>query len=165
MVPLPVRIYKHWIGFVAITLVGSLVIGLLWAGLSSLLFIPGVNRVVIFTVAAVAITFVLLATAIQLYVYSLSYIELNPQGVVIKNWVTLFVDTDESFEWVKLSRATSKQGGIFGQVLNFGTIGIETNGGSVQAVITLIPRPIYWQDQIQKYADLETPEPVIPVTK
>ena len=135
-------------------------IGLLWAGMSSFLAAPSVGQTVVFMIALVAIPSVLGVTVVQLVVYGLSYIGLTSDGVVIKNWITLFVGRNESFEWQRLSRSVASKGGVFGQVLNYGTIGIETNGGSVQASITLIPKPEYWQDIFQKKADESSPDPV-----
>jgi len=156
MIPLPARIYKHWIGYVVVLLTGASLIGLLWVGLSSWISAPGIDQSLVFQIALVAIISVVVITIVQLYVYGLSYIELNNDGIIIKNWITLFVSKDEQFEWVRVSRSTAAKGGIFGQVLNYGTVSIETNGGSVQATITLIPNPEYWQNQIQLKADQAT---------
>ena len=153
MVPLPVRIYRHWIGYVAILLAGALTIGLLWVGFLSFATTPGIDHVFAFQLAFVTITVVLAITVIQLYVYSLSYIDLSEEGIRIKNWVTLFVSKDELFEWTKVSRATAALGGFFGQILDYGVISIETSGGSIQASMKTIPRVEYWQNQIQLKAD------------
>ena len=156
MVPLPARIYKHWIGYVVIALAAVSLIALLWVGLGSWMGAPGVDQGLVFQIAMIAILTVLVVAIVQIYVYSLSYIELTTDGIVIKNWITLFTSRDESFEWVRVSRSVATRGGIFGRVLNYGTIGIETNGGSIQATITLIPTPEYWQDQINLKADEAT---------
>lgn len=156
MTPLPARIYKHWIGYVIILVAAASLIGLLWVGLSSWIDTPGVDQMLVLQVAAVAILSVMVITIVQIYVYGLSYIELNSNGIIIKNWITLFVSKDEQFEWVRVSRSTAAKGGIFGQILNYGTISIETNGGSLQAKITMMPNPEYWVDQIQQKADQAT---------
>lgn len=152
-VPLPVTLHKHWIGYVAIALAAVSLMGLLWAGLDSWITQPGVDKALVFQLAIVLFVVIVFSAAILMYVYSLSYIELNGDGVVISNWATPFTSKDERFEWKNDTRSTSIRGGIFGRLFNFGTISVETGGGSVQAKITLIPKPDFWQGQIENYAE------------
>ncbi|MEC5150885.1 hypothetical protein [Cryobacterium sp. GrIS_2_6] len=156
MIPLPARVFKHWFGYVIIAVAAASTLGLVYVGMLSLIQSGTVDPLLVFWIAVVAVLSIVTIAIIQTWVYSLSYIELNSDGIVIKNWFTLFVSKDEKFEWVRVSRSTAAKGGIFGQVLNYGTISIETNGGSVQAKITMIPRPEYWQDQINQKADQAT---------
>ena len=157
MVSLPLRIYKHWIGYVAIALTAILLIGLLWVGLYSWIAAPGVDQGLVFQIAVIALLSIVVIAAVLMYVYSLSYLELNVSGCVIKNYVTPFASKDEQFEWAKVSRSTATKAGLFGTIFNFGTISAETEGGSIQAKITLMPRPEYWQQVIQEKADQVTP--------
>ena len=156
MVPLPARIYRHWIGYFVIALAALSVLGLLYVGFVSLIESGTVNTVLVFWLAFIATSVVVLITVVQTIVYSWSYIELTSDGISIKNWTTLFVSRDESFEWIRVSRSVATKAGLFGQVLNYGTIGIETNGGSVQASIRTIPKPEYWQAIINEKADEAT---------
>lgn len=153
---LPVRIYKHWIGYIVIALAGVGLLALLWFACYALSLTPGIDDEFILSAASVAMLFVVLATAVQLFVYGLSYMELNKDFIVMKNWTTLFVSKNETFEWVSVSRSTVDKPGIFSQIFGYGTIGIETNGGAVQAKITLMPDPTRWQSLIDQVADLAT---------
>jgi len=155
---IPATIYKHWIGYVFIALAAIFVLLLLWLGFDSIIASNWVDPTLAFGLYAFASVIVVLVAIVQIYVYGLSYIELNSTGIVVKNWITLFVSRDESFEWVQVSRATVSKGEIFAQLLNYGSIGIETNGGQVQVVITRVPNVEYWQDIIQAKADESTPD-------
>lgn len=157
MVPLPVTIHKHWIGYVAIALVAICLIGFLWVGLLSWIMQPGVDQGLIFQIAVIGMLSIAVAAAVLMYVYGLSYLQLTTQNVLIKNYVTPFASRDEQFEWAKVSRSTATKAGFFGTLFNYGTISAETEGGSIQAVITLMPNPEYWQAQIQQFADQAAP--------
>ncbi|MEB0287213.1 hypothetical protein QN355_11675 [Cryobacterium sp. 10S3] len=156
MIPLPAKIFKHWFGYVIIAVASASLLGLLYVGFASMVDAGVADPQLLFMIYLIAVLSIITITIVQTWVYSLSYIELNSDGIVIKNWFTLFVSKEEKFEWVRVSRSTAAKGGIFGQVLNYGTISIETNGGSVQAKIIMIPRPEYWQDQINLKADQAT---------
>jgi hypothetical protein len=156
MQQLPVRIYKHWIGYVAIALAGLSVIGFFWAGLGSLLEQPGINQMLVLGIAAVALLATAAITIVLIYVYGLSYLELTDEGVTAKNWSTPFTSRTEQSEWLRVTRASALIGGIFGRVFNYGTVSVETNGGSNQIVFTYLPRPEYWQQVIQEKADQAT---------
>lgn len=155
MQPLPVTIRKHWFGYVVIALAGLLLISALWVGLFSLWQAGQLSQELYWAIGGFSII-ILLITLIQMYVYSLSYLELNDDGIVVKNWITLFVSTDEEFEWVRVSRASVLKGEIFAQLLNYGTLSIETDGGHVLVTIKMIPRIEYWQNVISERADLAT---------
>jgi hypothetical protein len=156
MQALPVTIRKTWFGYLVIFLAGASVIGLTWAGISSVLSAPGIDMMLVFGLAALIIIFTLAITIIQLYVYSLSFITLTTDGIVVKNWITLFDSTDMNAEWVRVSRATVSKGGIFAQLIDYGTLSVETNGGSVQVTIKMIPNVEYWQRVIAQKADQAT---------
>ena len=156
MIPLPAKIYKHWFGYVLISVAAASLLGLLYVGFVSLIESGAADPQLIFWLAVVAVLSIVTVAIIQIWVYGLSYLELNTDGIVIKNWVTLFVSRNESFEWVRVSRSTAAKGGIFGQWLNYGTLGLLTIDGSVQATITMIPNPEYWQAQINLKADEAT---------
>jgi hypothetical protein len=153
MEALPITIRKTWFGYVVIVLAGALVIGLTYLGISSILSAPGTNMVIAFGLAALIIITTLAITIIQLYVYSLSFITLTTEGIVVKNWITLFVSKDESLEWQKVTKAESAKGGIFGQVLDYGTLSIGTSDGDTLVNMKMIPAVEHWQAVIQQQAD------------
>jgi hypothetical protein len=95
---------------------------------------PGVDRALVLQIAVIAMLSVVVIAAAQMYVYSLSFVEFNSNGIVIENWTTLFTSKDASFEWVRVSRSVATRGGILGRVFDYGTIGIEeTRRGARQA--------------------------------
>jgi hypothetical protein len=153
---IPATIYKHWFGYVVIALAGLAGIGLAWSGFFSLMAGGQVDPQLVVGLGTFIIGMVALVTIVQLYVYGLSYIELGTDGVTVKNWITLFVSKDESFEWVRVSRAEVLKGEIFAQLLNYGTLSIETDGGHVLVKITMIPNVEQWQDAINAKADEAT---------
>ncbi|WIE74504.1 hypothetical protein [Curtobacterium sp. MCSS17_007] len=158
MEQLPVRIYKHWIGYVIIALAGLCVIGIFWSGLGTMLEQTGINQMLVLGIAALAILSTAAISIVLIYVYGLSYVELTENGITVKNWVTPFTSRDEQSEWVRVTRSNALIGGIFGRVLNYGTLSVETNGGSNQVRFTYLPRPEHWQYVIQLEADNATPD-------
>lgn len=158
METLPVTIYRTWFGLFLILLAGCSVIYLLYVGLEELFLSGALNPNVIWGIGLFTIVLVALVTIVQAYVYSLSRVTILEEGVVVKNWITLFVTTDQSFEWLRVSRASVNKGSIFAQLLNYGTLTIETNGGQVQVVAKWIPDVERWQALIQERADAATDE-------
>lgn len=153
---LPVTIYKHWIGYVAIALLGVAVIGLVlgafWAGAA----VPGVDTSLLFALAVFAVALVAAATIITLYVYSLSYIELTQDGLVAVNWKSLFVKQDVQAEWVRVQDVSVVASGIFAQLLGYATLNIQTAGTTQATRMTMVPSADYWQQVIAYYADQAT---------
>jgi hypothetical protein len=157
MQALPVTIKKTWFGYLLIAITGLAVIGLLWVGFYSYLIGRPPAPQVIFGLGATAIILTVLVTIVQLYVYSLSFITLTTEGVTVKNWITLFVSTNEVFEWVKLTKIDAAQGGIFGQVIGYGTLSLGTSDGSKLVNMKFIPNVEYWQTFIESKAAESTP--------
>lgn len=152
---IPTTIHKHWFGYLVIFLAGGLLIAALWVAIVGLWQAGFLSVTLYYFIGAVSVI-VLLIMLVEAYVYSLSFLELTPDNLIVNNWVTLFADKDESTEWARVSRATAVKGGIFAQVFNFGTLSIETNGGNVQVSITMIPNVEHWQQIIQAKADEST---------
>jgi hypothetical protein len=157
MQTLPVTIKKSWFGYVIIAITGLAVIGLLWVGFYSYLIDAPAAPQLVFGLGAIAIVLTVLITIVQLYVYSLSFITLTTEGVTVKNWLTLFVSTDEVFEWVKLTKVEAAKGGIFGQVIGYGTLSLGTSDGSQLVNMKVIPNVEYWQIFIESKAAESTP--------
>lgn len=156
METLPVTIYRTWFGLFLILATGWSVIVLLWLAMEEL-FLSGVlGADVVWGISLFTIVLVALVTIVQGYVYTLSNVTILEEGIVVKNWITLFVSTDQSFEWARVSRASVNKGSIFGQLLNYGTLTIETNGGQVQVIAKWIPDIERWQALIQEKADAAT---------
>lgn len=157
MQSLPVTIHRTWFGLFLIFLVGAGLITVLWAVLMEMLEARMLEPVVVFAIGVFAIVLVLLATLVQAYVYSLSRVIITDDGITVQNWLTLFASTDETFEWLRVSRATVRKSSIFAQLLGYGTLSIETNGGVNQVIAKWIPDVEKWQDLIQARADEATP--------
>jgi hypothetical protein len=153
MQALPVTIRKSFFGYIVIALAGALVIILTSVGIVSILSKSGTNMMLTFGLASLIIIVTLAITIIQLYVYSLSFITLSSTGVVVNNWITLFVNDDESLEWKKVTKAEVFKGGIFGQLLDYGTLSIGTSDGDRLVNIKMIPQVERWQAVIQEQAD------------
>jgi hypothetical protein len=157
MQTLPVTIKKTWFGYVVIAITGVAVIGLLWVGFYSYLIGRPPAPQLVFGLGATAIILTLLITIVQLYVYSLSFITLTTDGVTVENWITLFNNDKESFEWVKLTKIDVAKSGIFGQVIGYGTLSLGTSDGSQLVNMKFIPNVEYWQTFIESKAAESTP--------
>jgi len=155
MIPIPSTIRKHWFGAIAWILGGTLLAAAFWFAMWDIYDTGALTFELYWMLGAFSIV-VLLLTAVQVYVYGLSSIELDSDGVTVKNWTTLFVSKDEQFEWTRITRATVFKGNIIAQLLNFGTLQLETEGGHVLVAITMVPDIEAVQQIIQMKADEAT---------
>lgn len=151
MNPLPTVIKKHPIGIALILLVGLGTTALIWATLYSLHRTGDLDSTTTWMMLFASIV-VLLITVIQLWVYSLSYIELTDDGIHIVNWRTLFVKTDVMTEWSKIQDVTVSTGSIWPVIFNFGTLTIQTAGTAQELNMTMVGNAEYWQAIIQAEA-------------
>lgn len=155
MQQIPATIAKHFIGYVAILGTGVGLAALLWAAAVSLhrsgQLAPELGAVLYFASAVV-----LLITIVQIWVYSLSYYEINEQGLRVVNWHTLFWKTDTTTEWARIQDATVSTGSVFSLLFAYGTLTVQTAGTAQTLKMTMTPDPEYWQAIVQAMADETT---------
>lgn len=102
---------------------------------------------------------VALLTLASMYLYSLSYVQLDDTGVTVHSWATLFADTSASTPWYRITNVDSVQRGIVAELVGYGTLLVQQAGTAQPVRLTYIPRVDYWADLIQQRANA-TPQPV-----
>lgn len=148
---LPIVIHKAFIGYVYIAAVGALLIAALIVGMIALATQHSLDQELYFILGAFAVL-VLLATLIQFYVYSLTTITLDEQGITVVNWYSLLFSQDSQTAWTKVQDASSTQNGVLQEAFDYGTLLIQTAGTDKNFSITYVPRPDYWVNFIQEKA-------------
>lgn len=152
---LPVTITKNWVGYVAITLTGLLLLGLaFWAFFSSVTH-PWVDPLLYYSLAVFVTVLIVAGTSISLRVYSLSYITLTQDGVQAMNYLSLFASQDMQAEWVRVQDVSVVKGGL-GGIIGYGTLHIQTAGTVQKIDMTMVSDPEKWQSVIEYYADVAT---------
>jgi len=147
MQQLPATISKHWFGYVIIVGAGLLIAGLL--GVASYSFYVNGLALELFAFTFFFAVVVLLLTIVQIWVYSLSYVELAEEGLHVVNWRTLFVKTDVTTEWERVQDVSVATGSAWALLFNYGTLVIQTAGTAQELRMTMIPDAEYWQALIQ----------------
>lgn len=153
---LPVTIYKHWIGYVAIFFGGLGVLGLVLWGLYEAFQTPFADPLVMMLIATLCVALVVAVVAVMLRQYSLSYLMLTSDGVVAVNWLTLFAKNDVQAEWFRIQDVSVVTGSIFGLLIGYGTLNIQTAGSYQNIRMTMVPNAADWQKVIAEYADKAT---------
>lgn len=148
MQQLPVVIKKHFIGYVAILGVGLGVVALIWGFLYSLQRSGQLDDTTAVMMLFASII-VLLITIVQIWVYSISYIELTEDTIHVVNWRTLFVKQDVITQWNRVQDAGVETGSIFALMFDYGHLTIQTAGTAQELNMTMIPSAEYWQALMQ----------------
>ena len=154
MQQLPATISKHWFGYVIIVGAGLLIAGLL--GVASYSFYVNGLALELFAFTFFFAVVALLLTIVQIWVYSLSYVELTEAGIHVVNWRTLFVKTDVTTEWERVQDVSVATGSTWALLFNYGTLVIQTAGTSQELRMTMIPDAEYWQALIQANASVSS---------
>ena len=152
---LPTIITKHWIGYAAILGVGFGVTAMIWAMIYALAGTPSLSAT-----AGVALLFasavVLLISIVQVWVYSLSYVEITEEAIRVVNYRTLFWKSNSVTEWVRVQDVTVQSANIFATSFNYGTLVVQTAGTEQGLILPMIPDPTYWQAVVAQLADQAT---------
>ncbi len=148
----PILIRKHWFGLFLIYLSGFLAVALI-LGAMYVLILQGTMSVQLYATLSVILVIILLATLVSAYVYRLSSIVLTDVGMTVTNWNSLFFSNVAVCEWKQLQDVDVKKGGVFSQVLDYGTLLVQTAGTERNLEIPMIPRVEHWRDYIAATAD------------
>ena len=153
---LPVTIYKHWIGYVAIFLTGLLVMALVYWGLLQSIQSPWADPMIMFTFAVVIMGLVTVVVIERILVYSFASLTLTEDGITAINYSTLFAKKDSTTEWFRVQDVSVVTGSIFNLVFKFGTLNIQTAGTTQAIRMTMVPNVEYWQAIVSQLADQAT---------
>lgn len=148
----PSIITKHPVGYLFIGGVGFALISLIAAGIWSM-WRSGVLTEPTYWFAGFFAIVILLITIIQLWVYSLSYIEFTEQGIHVVNWRTIFVKQDVTTEWARVQDVTVGTTSVWSLMFNYGSLTVQTAGTAQDLTMTMVPDAEYWQAIFQAYAD------------
>ncbi|MGO4470359.1 hypothetical protein AB4Y95_00270 [Arthrobacter sp. M-10] len=147
----PTIIRKHWFGL-AVILVAGLVVELALALAIVVALHQGTLTPNLYAFLGVIMVVVLLADLVTAYVYRLSSIVLTATAITVANWQTLFFSNTAVCEWNQVEDVNAKQGGVFAQLLSFGTLRIQTAGTQNNITMTMVPRVQYWRATIEAKA-------------
>lgn len=149
---LPVTIRRSFIGYVYRFLSGLLAI----AGLIGALYVATVaggplpqstlSVVILYLIGVAGITL------LSVYLYSLSYMRLTESGVTVQVWTSLFSDTRGEIAWDKVVSATSKQGGVIGELFGFGTVTVFQSSAAQPITLTFVQDADHWVEIINQQA-------------
>ncbi|BAS17602.1 hypothetical protein AHiyo8_59050 [Arthrobacter sp. Hiyo8] len=144
-------IRKHWFGL-AVILAAGLAVELALVLAVAVTFHQGQLTPNVYAFLGVIMVVVLLADLVTTYVYRLSSIVLTDAGITITNWQTLFFSNTAECEWNQVEDVNAKQGGVFAQLLGFGTLLIQTAGTQNNITMMMVPRAQYWRATIEAKA-------------
>jgi len=147
----PTIIRKHWFGLLVILLTG-LVVELAFVLAMTAMFFQGTLTPNLYAFLGTIMIIVLLIDLVVAYVYRLSSIVFTENGITITNWQTLFFSNTAVCEWNQVEDVMAKQGGVFSQLLLFGTILVQTAGTERNLKMTMVPRVQYWRATIEAKA-------------
>lgn len=147
----PTVIRKHWFGLVVIVL-AALIVELALVLAMVTMYDQGSLTPNLYAFLGTIMIVVLLIDLVTAYVYRLSSIVLTDAGITIANWQTLFFSNTAVCEWNQVEDVQAKQGGVFAQILGFGTLLIQTAGTQTNITMTMVPRVQYWRSYIEKKA-------------
>jgi hypothetical protein len=148
----PIIIKKSLIGLFLIVLGGTVLIAALALGLD-VLYLQGQLDPQLYAFVSFAIIITLLATLISAYVYVISYIQLDDQGITVSDWMSLFSDSKAMTEWNKVQDVNIRKPGVLAQIADYGTLLVQTAGTDRNLVLPYIPNVEHWQEYIQAKAD------------
>ncbi|RAN77997.1 hypothetical protein B5P43_18370 [Bacillus sp. SRB_336] len=147
----PTIIRKHWFGLLVV-LVAGLVVELAFVLAMTAMFDQGTLTPNNYAFLGTVMIIVLLIDLVVAYVYHLSNITLTDAGITVTNWSTLFFSITAVCEWNQVEDVMAKQGGVFAQLLLFGTVLVQTAGTERNLRMTMVPRVQYWRSTIEAKA-------------
>lgn len=143
----PIIIHKHWFGLFLIYLVGLGSAALILAGLYFLASVSALGPEIFLTGSALVII-ALIITFIQAYVYRLSQITITDTELTVLNYYSLFYSVESRCEWNDIEDVYATKGTIFGHVLGYGLVIVETAGANPNLSMKMTPDPEHWRDYI-----------------
>ncbi|MET4003880.1 membrane protein YdbS with pleckstrin-like domain [Arthrobacter sp. UYCu511] len=158
----PTVIRKHWFGLLVILLIGGAVMGLI-AGLMTIFYYQSALTLTLYVVLSVVLVTVLAATVVTGYVYRLSFMAITDSQLEFTNWYTLFYDSQSVCEWRNIEDVNVKRGGIFAQILGFGTLLVQTAGTQNNLTMTMVPKVEALRNELASRADAATAKVPYPV--
>ena len=141
-------IYKHYIGYALIAILGGLLTGVLLGTAMYAPQVPGDLRSLAYALAGL----VLLATAVVIWTYMLNRVVVSSGGITYYRYLTPFTSTTSSCDWKDVQDVTVTQGSIIAKALGYGTLTIQTAGARVNLTMTTIEDALYWRGQISRRA-------------
>ncbi|TFC63732.1 hypothetical protein E3O62_02585 [Cryobacterium sp. TMT2-15-1] len=154
---LPVTIWKSWVGYFWILLVGLTVAAIPWAGIFTLGYSGDLDETSFWMLVITSIL-VLVVMVERLYVYNLSYITLTKDGIKAENWSSLFHQVDAETEWLRVQDVAIHTNNLFSLLFSFGTVTIQTAGTGQEMRMTMVPNVEALRDVISQLADQATGE-------
>jgi membrane protein YdbS with pleckstrin-like domain len=154
-------IHRSWFVYFMTAFIGVGAVAVIWTVIFSMGFASARDPLGYYLLAYTS-GLILLITLLQIYVYSLSFIQIDDSGITANIWVTLFASNDETTEWVRVQDVSVSKGGIFAQLANFGTLTIQTAGTAQEIVMTYVPDVEHWQSVIEAKAAAATPDNATP---
>lgn len=125
-------------------------------GLAFIFYYQGTLTLTIYIALSTVLVTVLAATIITAYVYRLSFIAITDDQLEITNWYTLFYDSQTVCEWNQVEDINVKRGGIFSQILGFGTLLVQTAGTQNNLTMTMVPKVESLRNEMATRADQAT---------
>jgi hypothetical protein len=144
----PIIIKKAGIGLVAILLSGLILFAVLLFAMYQSLTANGTHGLTL--VVAFAAVVVLLATAVQAYVYSLSQVVLTDAGMKVASWNSLFSESEADTLYQHIEDVDVKRSGVFAMVFGYGTLYVQTAGTERNLKLPMIANAEYWKDELDR---------------
>lgn len=116
-------IHKHWIGLLAISAAGGLMVALLL----SAIVLSNLDRSLQLMLFGIAII-VSIGTLLEFYAYTLNRIVLDTNGLTFYTYWTPFTRQVTSCEWRDIEDVTANQRNIVALTLGYGTLTVQTAG-------------------------------------
>lgn len=138
------KIYRHWFPALVIGLKGLLVIVI-----ASAVGIMSIDNKIMSGLCLLAIVVAGLWTAVSLYVYDLSYLEMDSEGLTFHNQHTLFSSDAAACDWNSVQSVNPQIGGIFSSTLGYGTLVVQTADARPDTSMKYLPDV----EALAKYVD------------
>lgn len=153
---LPVTISKSVVGLVGIFLLAVASLTVVFWGFVESLKTPWADPLVMFSISTLTIALIAAFFVVWIRVYSLSSITLTTAGISVTYWATLFHRQVLDTEWSDVEDVSAVTSGIFAQLLDFGTVNVQTAGTRQNIRMTMVPNAEYWRQVINERQDAAT---------
>lgn len=139
-----ITIKKSLVGLVVIFAAGFVLAALLFLGAYASRDEPQLAMIM-----AVVGLFTILVTFIQAIVYRRSFIRLEPDGLYVEKWSSLFGSVSSTTEWSLVQDVTTKKGSALAYIFGYGTLLVQTAGAEPNLVLTQLPNIDALRDAVE----------------
>jgi uncharacterized membrane protein YdbT with pleckstrin-like domain len=143
-------IYRHWFGTFIIFLAGTIPMSVLFY----FMYFVWEPDDPLGQLAAFISIIIGLVTAVLIYTFTLSHIDLNDSGIQYTKYSTLFSSSIVEADWNTVQSIDATKPGIFAQLFGFGTLLVQTADAKPNFSMTYVPQVLQVKELIDQHASV-----------